>query len=256
MGAFDCRDDALHAAEIFERVDGFVIGDRHVPRASAVVQRGVLRSDAWVIKTGGNGVHWRDLPVFVLAKVAFHAVEDAEASRCDGRGGLGRVGSATCGFASDELHRRVVDEMVEGSDGVASAADAGEHGVGQAAFLLLQLLFYFAADDGLEIAHHGGEGVRAHDRPQAIMRVVDAAGPFAERFVDGVFERSGAGIYGVHLSSEQAHFVHVERLALGVLAPHVDDAFHVEQRRRRGGGHAVLACAGFGDQARFAHLLR
>ena len=146
--------------------------------------------------------------------------------------------------------------MIERADGVAAAADAGEHGVGQAAFLLLQLLFDLAADDRLEIAHHGGEGVRAHDRPQAIMRVVDAAGPFAEGFVDGVFERAGAGIDGSHLGAQQAHLVHVERLALGVLASHVDDAFHVEQRRRCGGCHAVLTCAGFGDQARFAHLLR
>ena len=199
--AFDCRDDALHTAEVFERVDGLVVGDGHVSRASAVVQRGMLGPDARVVKAGGNGVHRCDLPVLILTEVAFHAMEDAEPPCGDRCGGFGRIGPATCGFAPDKLHRRVFDEVIERADGVAPAADAGEHGVGQAAFLLLQLVFDLAADDRLEIAHHGGEGMRAHDRPQTVMRVVDAAGPFAEGFVDGVFERAGAGIDGSHLGA-------------------------------------------------------
>ena len=86
------------------------------------------------------------------------------------------------------------------------------------------------------------------------MRVVDAGCPFAERFVYGIFERARARIDGAHFGTEQAHLVHVERLALGVLATHVHHALHVEQRRGRGGCHAVLPGARFGNQARFAHL--
>ena len=43
---------------------------------------------------------------------------------------------------------------------------------------------------------------------------------------------------------------------LGVLLAHEDHALHAHQRRGGGGRHAVLAGAGLGDQAGFAHLFR
>jgi hypothetical protein len=42
-------------------------------------------------------------------------------------------------------------------------------------------------------------------------------------------------------------------LPLAIHRAHVDDAFHPEHGRDGGGGHAVLARAGFGDDARLAH---
>jgi hypothetical protein len=56
-----------------------------------------------------------------------------------------------------------------------------------------------------------------------------------------------------HGGAEQFHAIDVGGLALDVLAAHVHHAFHAVaggDRRRR---HAVLAGAGFGDDARLAH---
>ena len=54
-------------------------------------------------------------------------------------------------------------------------------------------------------------------------------------------------VTGHDLGAEQLHAGDVERLAAGVLLAHVDDALEAEQRRRGGGGDAVLAGAGLGD---------
>ena len=43
------------------------------------------------------------------------------------------------------------------------------------------------------------------------------------------------------------------RLAFDIVRAHVDDAFQAELGADRGRGHAVLAGAGFGDDAGLAH---
>ena len=60
----------------------------------------------------------------------------------------------------------------------------------------------------------------------------------------------------IDLGAEQLHAEDVERLALDVLAAHVDDALEAEHGADRGRGNAVLAGAGLGDDARLAHALR
>ena len=59
-----------------------------------------------------------------------------------------------------------------------------------------------------------------------------------------------------HLRAQQAHAEDVQPLPAHVLLAHVDDAFEAEQRAHRGGGHAVLARAGLGDDALLAHAPR
>ena len=56
--------------------------------------------------------------------------------------------------------------------------------------------------------------------------------------------------------AEQLHAEDVERLALHVLGAHVDVALEPEQRADGRGRDAVLAGAGFGDDAPLAHPLR
>ena len=57
------------------------------------------------------------------------------------------------------------------------------------------------------------------------------------------------------LRAEQPHPLHVGLLAADVLLAHVDDALEAEQRAGGGGGDAVLAGAGLGDDPRLAHAL-
>ena len=63
-------------------------------------------------------------------------------------------------------------------------------------------------------------------------------------------------VTGRDLGAEQAHAIHVDRLAPHVLLAHVDDALQPEHRAHRGRGDAVLAGAGLGDDPPLAHALR
>ena len=60
---------------------------------------------------------------------------------------------------------------------------------------------------------------------------------------------------GTTVAPKQLHAVDVGALALDVFAAHVDHAFQPVAGTDGGSGHAVLAGAGFGDDARLAHAL-
>ena len=67
------------------------------------------------------------------------------------------------------------------------------------------------------------------------------------------FSVRGAGGDRHHLGAEQLHAEHVGLLPLDVGRAHVDGAGQAEQRADGGGGDAVLAGAGLGDDAGLAH---
>ena len=79
--------------------------------------------------------------------------------------------------------------------------------------------------------------------------------PVAHRLVDGVLQRARARIDPANLGAQQAHALHVRRLAGHVLGAHVDHAVEAELRADGGGGHAVLAGPGLRDHAGLAHAL-
>ena len=82
----------------------------------------------------------------------------------------------------------------------------------------------------------------------------DVGDPVAHGFVDGFLERFAAGFDADDFGAEHSHAGDVERLARHVFGAHVDDAFEAEMRGDGGGGDAVLAGAGFGDDAGLAHF--
>ena len=95
--------------------------------------------------------------------------------------------------------------------------------------------------------------MRAEDAAEEVVRGADVGDPVAHGFVDGVFEGARAGRDAADFSAEHAHAVDVELLAAHVLFAHVDDAVEAEERADGGGGDAVLARAGFRDDAFLAH---
>ena len=95
--------------------------------------------------------------------------------------------------------------------------------------------------------------MRAGGGAEDVEGAFDVGDPVAHGFVEGVLERLGAGFDRHHGGAQQFHAIDVGRLALDVLAAHVDHAFQPVARRDRGGGNAVLAGAGFGDDALLAH---
>ena len=95
--------------------------------------------------------------------------------------------------------------------------------------------------------------MRAIDRAEDVMRGADVGDPVAHRLVDGFLERLLPGLHGHDLGAEHFHAIHVERLPLAIHRAHVNHAFQSEHGGDGGGGHAVLAGAGFGDDAGLAH---
>ncbi len=109
------------------------------------------------------------------------------------------------------------------------------------------------ADHRLEVAHHHRIRMRAGDGADQVVGVLDVGDPVAHRLVHRVLQRAGARRHRLHLGAEQLHAEHVGLLPLHVGRAHVDGAGQAEQRAHRGGGDAVLAGAGLGDDAGLAH---
>ncbi len=215
----------------------------------------MLRAHARIIQPGGDGVDGRDLPVLVLAEVGLHAVEYPEAAGVDRGRCLEGVDPLAGGLAADQLHLLVLDEVIEGPDGVAAAADAGDQHVRDPALLLDGLRPDLLADHGLEVPDDRGERVRTHDRPQAVVGVVYAGGPLAHALRYRILERARTGLDPADLRPHEPHAVDVERLALHVLHAHVHHALQAHQSRGRRGGDPVLPGAGLGNQTGLPHLL-
>jgi hypothetical protein len=138
---------------------------------------------------------------------------------------------------------------------VAAAADAGDEQIGQAFLALQNLAACLDADDAVEIAHHHRERMRAERGTEDVVRGAHVRDPVAHGFVHGFLERGLAGGDGDDFGPEKAHAGDIERLALHIDLAHVDDAFDAKARAHGGGGDAVLASAGFGDDALFAETL-
>ena len=164
--------------------------------------------------------------------------------------------AAASGFDADELDAGVVEEGVEDADGVGASADAGDDGGGKFGFGFQNLLARLFADDAVEVAHHGGIRMRAQHAAQQVMRGANVGDPVAHGLVDGVFQGARAGIDAADFGAEQTHAEDVELLAAHVLGAHVDDTLHAEEGADGGGGDAVLAGSGFGDDAVLAHAAR
>ena len=145
---------------------------------------------------------------------------------------------------------------MEQADGVRTTADARVEMRGKTPLGGENLLAGFPADDRLKIADHRRIGVRAEDGAEKIVRGANVGNPIAHGFVDGVLKRAAAGIDADNLRAQQAHPRNVERLPRHVFGTHVHDAFQTEMRGDGGGRNAVLARAGFGDDARLAHFHR
>ena len=256
MRRFERGDDAFIAAQVAERLQRFVVGDRHVLRPMLVLQPGVFGPDTGIIQTRRHGMGFRDLAIGVLQQVGTVPVQDAGLSCAQGRRVFAARQALARGLYADQAHLRVADVGVENAHRVRAAAHAGNHRIGLAPGHLGHLQLAFLADDRLEIAHHHRIRMRAGDRAEDIEGVLDVRHPIAHRLVQRVLERFRARFDGHDIGAQQLHAIDVLRLALDVLRAHVHDAFHAETRGDRGRGDAVHAGPGFRDHALLAHVAR
>ena len=253
MRRLERRQDAFESCERLEAVERLGIRDVRVFGATELAQPRVLRSDRGVIKAGRDRMRQLDIARVVLQDERARPLQHAGAAAGEAGGVAARRDRLAAGFDANQPHARVVEESVEDPDGVAAAADAGDDDVGQPSRLVENLRARLASDHRLELAHHQRVRMRAERRAKQVVRVRDVGDPVAHRLVDRVLERAAAGVDAVHRRAEQLHPNDVERLAPHVLGAHVDAALEAEQRTRGRRGDAVLAGAGFGDDAALAH---
>gem|GEM_PF-2562505 len=256
VGGLQRRDDAFLAAAQVEGVQRLLVGDRGVLDTTDVMQPGVLGTDTGIVEAGGNRVGIDDLAILVLQQEGTVAVQHAGYAAVEAGGMLAGLDAVAGRFDADDLHALVIEEGVEQAHGVGAAADAGDQRVGQAAFLGLQLVAGFLADHRLEVADHGRVGMGTCDSADQVEGAVDVGHPVAQGFVHRVFQRAGAGGDRDHLGAQELHAEDVGLLAVDVGGAHVDHALHAEARGHGGGGHAVHAGAGLGDDALLAHAPR
>ncbi len=261
MARFERGDDAFGAAQVVEGFERFLVRDAHVFSAADVLQEGMLGADAGVVQACAHAVGLGDLAVVVLQDVSAVAVQHAGAAQLQRARVLARIHAFARGFHTDQTGVFVRDVGVEDAHGVAAATHAGNHRVGlllshlQAFEHLGHLREAFFANHALEVAHHHGVGVRARHGADDVEGVVHIGDPVAHGFVERVLEGFAARLDRDHGRAQQFHAVDVGALALDVFAAHVDHALQAVAGANGGGGHAMLACAGLGNDARLAHAL-
>ena len=100
-------------------------------------------------------------------------MENARRTGRDCRSRILGVDASAGSFAADQAHAFVADEVIESPDRIRATANASHHDIRQLAFRLGHLSFCLFPDDFLEIADHGREWMRPHDRADAVMRLFE-----------------------------------------------------------------------------------
>src|SRR6266487_4859446 len=93
-------------------------------------------------------------------------------------------------FDSVKVYFEIMEELVEDSDGIASAPNAGDHGARELVFSCEDLLSSFLSDDALEVADYGWVWVGSHGRAEQVVCVLYVRYPVPEGLVDCVLECS------------------------------------------------------------------
>src|ERR1035437_9836920 len=256
MAGLEGGDDPLESAEAVEGGQRLLVVRAHVAHPAAVAERAVLGADPRGVEPGADGVGGEHLAALILQEVAVRTGQPARPAAAERGGVLAAVQTAPRRLDPDQLDVLVVEEGNEHADGVAATADTRHHRSGQAAEPVQACGACLVADDPLQGAHQRRIGVRTDAAADHVMGVADVGHPVADRLVGGVLERARTTVDGHDGGAEEAHPVHVERLAAHVLAAHVHGAAEGRPGAGRCRGHAVLSGAGLGDDAALAHALR
>ena len=203
-------------------------------------------------------MEWRllDLAVVVLQQIGAVAVQHAGPPAGQRGGVLAGVEPMAGRLDADDPHRRVVEEGMEQPHGVGAAADAGDQRIGQPALGLQHLRARLVADHRIGSRapwpdrDAGRPPCRSGNRCLSTLATQSRSASFMASFRVAAPEVTGR-------TSAPSSFM---RMTLGawrldVGRAHVDDAVQAEQGADGGGGDAVLAGPGLGDDALLAHAL-
>ncbi|MNH14783.1 hypothetical protein D3C79_743810 [compost metagenome] len=188
MGGLQRRYDAFGFGQLLEGVQRLLVGHRGVLGAADGGQVGVLGADGGEVQPRRDGVGLLDLTLLVLHQVGVHAEEDPLAAVTERRAVLAALDTVTTRLDADQTYFRVVDKVGKHADGVGAAADAGDHGVGQALFFFEALGLGLLADHLLELPHDCGEGVGAGGGAEQVVGAVVVGSPVTQRLVAGILQ--------------------------------------------------------------------
>src|SRR5216684_425269 len=147
MRGLERRNDALAAAQIVERGDGFRVVDGYVLSPAGVLEPGVLGAYARVIQPRRDRMRLADLAVFVLKQVGAVSVQHARPARAQRRRMLAARYAQSTRLHADELDLTVGNIGKEDPHCIRPPADAGDHRVRLAAAELRHLGQALATDD-------------------------------------------------------------------------------------------------------------
>mmetsp|Transcript_13190 Transcript_13190/g.38309 ORF Transcript_13190/g.38309 Transcript_13190/m.38309 type:complete len:379 (-) Transcript_13190:449-1585(-) len=246
MGSFKGGDYPFHLAQSFEALKSVFVGAGHVGGPPRVLEEGMLRAYSGIVESRGDGARSRGLAFLGLKHIGLGSLKHAGGA--EGKGSrVQRVESLASCLHAHKLNFFIIDEGMEGPNGVAATADACDDDVRERPKLVEALTAGLLADDGLEVADDRGKGVRADGRANEVMSRFDVGHPVAKGLVDRVLEGPAAALHWHHLGTQGPHAEDVELLALAVDGTHVDDAVQPEHGADRGSGDPVLSSAGFSD---------
>ncbi len=213
----------------------------------------MLRSHTGIIQTSRNGISVTHLAVMVLQQIGFVAVQHADLPAVDACGMLGRVQAVTGCFYTEQGHFLFVAKCIKSSHRVGAATDTGDQRIGISPLHFADLLFYLQSDDRLKISYHHRIGVRPGGGADDVKSIAHTAHPVAHGFIHCVFKRGRAAFNRHDFRAQNFHAKNIGSLAADVFFAHEYFAFHAEKRRDGGCRHAMLSCAGFGNDFLFAH---
>src|SRR5690606_13146218 len=103
----------------------------------------------------------------------------------------------------------IIEEWIERSHCIASAAYTCDDSIRQSAFLFLHLLLYLISYYALEITHHHRVRVRAYHRAYEVVSCLDVCNPVTDRFVDRILQCLASRLNRMYRCAKQLHSKHI-----------------------------------------------
>ncbi len=166
---------------------------------------------------------------------------------------LQRVQTASSRFHTNQLYILVLDVWVKNTHGIGATTHRRQDVIRLTTSVLGHLLHALITDHALEIAHHHRVRMRASHRTNNVEGIADIGDPIAHGFVQRIFQGTRTGFHRNDRRTQQLHAVHIGSLTAYVFATHVDHTFQTVASGNGCRCHAVLACAGFSNNAWLAH---
>ena len=129
-----------------------------------------------LVKVAGKSVDWPLLPSSIYLRTRMSLGVNTVSTRLD----------------TDQPDRRVLDEVVECSDGVTASTDTSDDRIRELARFLSKLRLDLPSNDPLEVSNDRGERMRSNSGTDQVVSAVESSDPFSHSLVDSVLQGLGS----------------------------------------------------------------